>query len=83
MRMRPVGRYLDETDRKLVAHYVAGLKRPMTVDMVKGNVAQGDLKYALCQTCHGPKTATAGSGARSGCTECHRYHLGVPPDAGK
>jgi hypothetical protein len=40
------------------------------------------LGVASCQTCHGPKSATPGSGARSTCTECHRYHLGERPTRG-
>lgn len=53
MRMRPVGRGLDDSNRKVMAEYVAALPRPALPDTVKGNIVKGEGRFQVCQACHG------------------------------
>lgn len=55
MRMRPIGRTLDDQDRKDIAAYVSKLPRPELPDVVKGSMVRGEVKFQVCQACHGAK----------------------------
>ena len=54
VRMRPMSRTLKEKDIAGIAEYVAKLKPTQPALTVKGNIAKGEVAYAVCKACHGP-----------------------------
>lgn len=54
MRMRPLSRTLNtEEDVRMVAGYVAGLKKVDVKRTIHGNVVKGETAFAVCSSCHG------------------------------
>lgn len=55
LRMRPMGRALDDNDLALVAGYVASLPVAAQPETVKANLVKGEATYQVCVACHGAK----------------------------
>lgn len=55
LRMRPIGRTLDDADTVLMAGYVSALPAQPQPETIKGSLVKGEGTYQVCQACHGPK----------------------------
>lgn len=55
LRMRPMGRHLNDEDAALMVSHVAAMPAVPQKETVKGNLVKGEGTYQTCLACHGAK----------------------------